>query len=87
MPDESAYIQVATDGSGKKVANIAVTEPQDVDTSGNAQADLTRYQQVVTLADRRGDLPVDAVTLGDVYDRLGDIHLTLQLILSQFDNP
>jgi len=50
MTDESAYIQVSPDSSGKKVANVSVTQPQAVDTSGNAQADLTRYEQIVTLA-------------------------------------
>lgn len=59
MTNDQAYVQVATDGTGKKIANVSVTEPQAVDTSGNAQADLTRYQQVTHLADEEGDLISD----------------------------
>lgn len=83
MPNESAYVQVATDGSGKKIANVSVTEPQAVDASGNAQADLTRYQQEVTLVDVRGD-SVDR--WDEVLDALHAINETLLLMLGQFDS-
>ncbi|HUS61342.1 MAG TPA: hypothetical protein VMY34_04035 [Acidimicrobiales bacterium] len=80
MPNESAYIQVAADGSGKKVANVAVTEPQAVDTSGNAQADLTRYQQEVTIVDRRGDHASPTAFEAEALNLLRDIAESLAAI-------
>lgn len=84
MADESAYVQVAADGSGKKVANVAVTEPQAVDASGNAQADLTRYQQVTTIANARGDL-IDR--WDEVLDELRAINTNLTLLLEVMETP
>lgn len=65
MPTRS-YVQVAVDGAGKKIANVAVTEPSPPDTSGNATADTTTYQQLTTATDDRGDIvaaPWDAVLI------------------------
>lgn len=62
MSNESAYIQVIADGTGKKVANVSVGEPQGVDTSGNAQTDLTRYEQIVNIA-AHGDLIDDPTSV------------------------
>jgi hypothetical protein len=63
MPTRS-YVQVAADGVGKKVANVAVTEPTAPDTSGNATADTTTYQQLVhrRRQARRLDVTSDEIT-------------------------
>lgn len=74
-----SYVQVAADGSGKKIRNIAVTDPQGADSSGNAQADTVRYQQVTTSADKHGDLTSQA----DILGALEAINETLLLILEQ----
>lgn len=81
MPTRS-YVQVATDGSGKKVANVANTDPTAADASGNATADTTTYQQLVTQVDKRGDW----VTASDVTSSLDAIHETLQLILAALED-
>ena len=52
-----SYVQVAPDSTGKKIRNLQISEPQAVDAAGNAQADLVRNQQVISIANRRGDLP------------------------------
>lgn len=78
MPNEQAYVQVAADGSGKKVANVSITEPQAVDSSGNVQADLTRYQQVVTVANARGDI---TDRWDEVLDELRAVNANLTLLL------
>lgn len=73
MPTES-YVQVANDGSGKKVRNRALSEPQAVDATGASQADLVRYQQIVGVADQRGDLIADD---GEILSELRAIHAAL----------
>ena len=78
------FVQVATDGTGKKIRNVSITEPQAVDASGNAQADLVRYQQIVALVNARGDYP-DVTSLGDIRDALLEINQTLTLILEQYE--
>jgi hypothetical protein len=52
--DES-YVQVATDGSGKKIRNL-VRAKLVLDSVPDANADQNRYIQVVVLADRDGNL-------------------------------
>jgi hypothetical protein len=79
MPNESAYVQVAVDGAGKKIANVSIIEPQGPDASGNAQADLVRYYQAVVLSDDRGN-PVDFNSA--MLDALEDIGDKLDLILA-----
>ena len=83
MPAET-FVQVATDGTGKKIRNIALTEPQAVDASGNVQADLVRYQQIVGIVNARGDHP-DITSLTDIRDVLLEINQTLHLILDQYE--
>lgn len=77
MPNQSAYVQVVTDGTGKKIANVSVTDTQGPDTSGNAQADVVRYQQTVTLASPRGDI---SDVSGEILAELRAIHEALDLI-------
>ena len=83
MPAET-FVQVATDGTGKKIRNVSLTEPQAVDASGNAQADLVRYQQIVGLVNARGDHP-DVTSLTDIRDVLLEINETLHLILAEYE--
>jgi hypothetical protein len=86
MSNEKAYVQVATDGSGKKVANVAVTEPQAVDASGNAQADLVRYEQTIGLANAEGDLIADpANLLQSILDAQTETNTILMMMLSVLD--
>lgn len=76
-----SYVQVAADGAGKKVRNASLTESQGVDTSGNAQADLVRYQQVVLIADGPDGDTVDWGQLKGINDQLQSIHELLEAIL------
>ena len=78
------FVQVATDGTGKKIRNVSLTEPQAVDASGNAQADLVRYQQIVALVNARGDYP-DVASLSDIRDVLLEMNQTLLLIRDQLE--
>lgn len=75
-----SYVQVATDGSGKKIRNTTLTESQGVDTSGNAQADLVRYQQTVVIVDAAGDA-VDFGALKSIDARLEAVEELLANIL------
>lgn len=49
-----SQVRLNIEGTGPRVATEAITTPQGVDTSGNAQADLTRHTQVVAIADDSG---------------------------------
>lgn len=57
-----ADIQLLPEGTGPHVRTVSLTSPDTVNASGNAQADVTRHQQLVTLADRRGET-------GSVYEQ------------------
>lgn len=81
MADESAYVQVAVDGAGKKIANVAVTEPQDVDANGAAQADLTRYQQQVTPVSTYGNEIDPTQVLAQIYAAQLRTNELLELVL------
>jgi hypothetical protein len=48
-------VQLLTEGSGPKVATVALERPQAVDSAGASQAPETVHQQLVTTADSRGD--------------------------------
>jgi len=54
MPSDSV-VQLPPDSTGQKIAVRKVTSPSPVDASGNAQDDVEANQQVISLADRRGD--------------------------------
>jgi len=57
-----ADVQVAPDSTGARIKTYEIAEPQPVDASGNAVADFLRNQQVISLADRRGDaVDVDGI--------------------------
>lgn len=78
-----SYVQVAADGAGKKVANVANGQPQPVDTSGNAVADVTDYQQLVTLASERGDVLEDPTSqLGELVAAQHRTNELLELVLA-----
>lgn len=79
-----SYVQVAADGAGKKVANVAVTDPQAVDAAGNAQADLVTYQQLVTLVTARGD---NADRTDEVLDELRLVNQNLTLLIALMETP
>jgi hypothetical protein len=59
MPTE-AELQLNAEGTGKKVATVSVDRPVAVDASGNDGGTETVHQQVVALADGRGDLADEA---------------------------
>jgi hypothetical protein len=71
-------IDVAPATGGIPVRTLKQVEPAGVDSAGAAQDDLARHQQVISLADRRGDLDesVQDLILGEL--RL--IRETLELI-------
>lgn len=54
MPSDSV-IQLPPDSTGQKVAVRKVTNPSPVDSAGAAVADVAANQQIIALADRRGD--------------------------------
>jgi hypothetical protein len=83
MPTESE-IQLLTEGSGPKVRTLESTESAGVDATGAAQADDVRHQQVVALADPRGDL-VDPSLSQLILEELRGIRATLELISTQLD--
>lgn len=78
----SGYIQVATDGAGKKVANVAVVLPAGtavVDAAGDYSvltADEAVFVQMVTLVDADGN-PVNVI------NRQKNIEELLALILAE----
>lgn len=91
MADQDSYVQVATDGSGKKIDNAALTrEPATQGSAGE-----TVYRQRVAIGDDEdprlqaklrgefgdGALQVDAKTLGDIHSELMQIREMLQLLL------
>lgn len=77
-------VQLLTEGSGPKIRTLAAAEPSAVDSAGSAQADVVRHQQVVSLADRRGDVGDDGV-LGEILIELQAIRGSLQLLIAQLD--
>jgi hypothetical protein len=84
MPTRS-FAQVAPDSTGKKIANIAVTEPTAPDTSGNATADTVTYQQLVALADEHGE-PLVSLSrlLIDIRDQQARTNELLEVLLMKF---
>lgn len=60
-------IQVAPDSTGAKVRSLTQTEAA-VDSAGAASADLVRHQQVISIAERRGELvePHDEAILSEL---------------------
>jgi hypothetical protein len=88
---QDSHVQVATDGSGKKVDNAALTrEPATQGGTGD-----TVYRQRVVLADDEnarlqvrvqgeagdGALQVEAKTLSDIHGELVQIRELLQLLV------
>lgn len=62
MSTVEAYVQVATDGSGKKVRNAAVTAQIPAATLDLPDVPTTVHQQYVVLADANGNaLDFDAL--------------------------
>jgi hypothetical protein len=64
-------VQLLTEGSGPKVATVALERDQPVDSAGASQAPETVHQQLVTAADSRG---------GEVVDLAPEILAELRLI-------
>jgi hypothetical protein len=83
VPTESE-IQLLTEGTGPKVRTLETTDPAGVSAAGAAQADDVRHQQVVALANRRGDLVDDSISQL-VLEELRGIRATLELISTQLD--
>jgi len=50
-----SVIQVPPDSTGAKVKTYKLTTPTGADSSGANQADTVTHQQIVSIADRRGD--------------------------------
>lgn len=74
-------VQLAPEGSGPPVATLELVRPQPVDASGNVSADRTVHQQVITIADRRGEL-ADTEWEAEVLSELRAIKDVLQLVLA-----
>lgn len=75
-------IQLLTEGSGPKVRTLEIVEPSAVDATGAAQADDARHQQVVSLADRRGEV-ADGGTDQLILEELRAVREVLQTISGQ----
>jgi hypothetical protein len=91
MADQDSFVQVATDGSGKKVDNAALArEP----ASAGVAAETVYRQRVALASDTnpraqvevmgeagRGELSVESKTLGDIHAELVMIREMLQLLI------
>jgi hypothetical protein len=82
---DASYVQVANDGSGKKIRNL-VTAKAVLDGVPDANLDQQRYIQVVALADADGRL-IPAFDMGVLYEILAAQQQTnelLEVILEKF---
>jgi hypothetical protein len=75
-------VELAVEGTGPKVRTRKRITPQPVDASGNAVADLIDNQQVIGLADSRGNLVDPQV---EVLTELRAIHEALDLIAMRLE--
>ena len=76
-------IELQTEGTGPRVATLSIGQQQSPDASGNAVADRTINQQLVTLVDRHGDIPIDLSS--DILGELKAIHEALDLIAMRLE--
>ena len=90
-PVQDGYVQVATDGTGKKIDNAELT--REPETAGST-ADTVYRQRIVVSDDENprlqaklrgeagnGSLQVDARTLSDIHGELVQIREILQLLV------
>jgi hypothetical protein len=94
VADQDSYVQVATDGSGKKIDNAALTR-SPADPARDSTAGDTVYRQRVAIGDDanprlqaeltgeagRAALPVDGKTLNDIHAELAQIRHLLELLI------
>ena len=76
-------VELNVEGTGPRVRTLKLTSTTAPDASGNATADTATHQQVVTLADQRGDIPIDLSS--DILGELKAIHEALDLIAMRLE--
>lgn len=79
-----ATIELLAEGTGPKVRTQKLTTPSPPDSAGAATPDSVAHEQVVAVADARGDL-VDQAIQTQILGELGLIRATLQLILAALE--
>jgi RecA/RadA recombinase len=85
MATEEQYVQVAPDGSGKRVRNLQLTTYARTDTTSEPQP-VTVHMQVIAIADEHGmplDLGAAEGVQRDMLEELRAIRLGLEHVLGQ----